>query len=122
MKILIDMNLSRHWAAALMDRGVEALYWSEFAPADAPDIEIMTYAAQNGYTVLTRDLDFGTLLASTHVSHPSVIQIRATDARPEAMLDRVVNVLNQLAADIEQGSLITVDPHKTRIHILPFTP
>jgi predicted nuclease of predicted toxin-antitoxin system len=36
----------------------------------------MNYAAVNGYTVFTHDLDFGAMLAKTGAKKPSVIQIR----------------------------------------------
>jgi len=53
-------------------------------------------------------------------SGPSVIQIRADDTRPEAQLDRVSDVFIKFSDIIEQGTLITIDPVKTRVHILPF--
>ena len=39
---------------------------------------------------------------------------------PEAHLNRLVDVLNKYSAAIEQGTVITIDPNKTRLHILPF--
>jgi hypothetical protein len=59
-------------------------------------------------------------LVSTRASGPSVIQIRADDTRPEAHLDRVTDSLIKFSAAIEQGAIITIDPNKTRLHILPF--
>jgi predicted nuclease of predicted toxin-antitoxin system len=69
----------------------------------------------------TNDLDFSAILVSTRASGPSVIQIRAEDTRPEAHLDRVAEALIKYSAAIEQGTIITIDPNKTRMHILPFT-
>ena len=120
MKILIDVNLSLHWADKLIAEGVEAVYWNTLGASDAPDTEIMTYAQENGYTVLTRDLDFGDILAATHSLKPSVVQIRTADARPKSLIKRVTNELTRLAAEIEHGTIVTIDEHKTRVHILPF--
>jgi len=47
-------------------------------------------------------------------------QIRAEDTRPEAHFDRVVEALMKYSTAIEQGTIMTIDPYKTRIHILPF--
>jgi len=77
-------------------------------------------ARENGYSVFTNDLDFSAILVSTRASGPSVIQIRAEDTRPEAHLDRVANALVKFSNSIEQGTLITIDSNKTRLHILPF--
>ena len=120
MKIIIDMNLAVRWAGLLTDRGIEAIHWTTVGKANAPDIEIMSYARKKGYSVFTNDLDFSAILVSTRASGPSVIQIRAEDTRPEAHLDRVAEVLVKYSDAIKQGTVIIIDPNKTRLHILPF--
>ena len=81
----------------------------------------MSYARQNGYSVFTNDLDFSAILASTRASGPSVIQIRAEDTRPEKHLDRVTRSFIEFSTYIDQGAVITINPKKTRLHILPFS-
>jgi len=120
MKIIVDVNLATRWANMLSSRGIEAVHWTTIGAANAQDTEIMSYARQNGYSVFTNDLDFSAILVSTHAANPSVIQIRAEDTRPEAHLDRVAEALIKYSAAIEQGTIITIDPYKTRMHILPF--
>jgi predicted nuclease of predicted toxin-antitoxin system len=120
MKIIVDVNLAVRWASMLSDRGIEAVHWSAIGAANAQDIEIMSYARQNNYSVFTNDLDFSAILVSTRASGPSVIQIRTDDTRPEAHLDRVADSLIRFSAAMEQGTIITIDPNKTRLHILPF--
>jgi predicted nuclease of predicted toxin-antitoxin system len=121
MKIIVDVNLAVRWAKMLSGKGIETIHWTEIGAGNAQDIEIMAYARQNGYSVFTNDLDFSAILAATRASSPSVIQIRAEDTRPEAHLDRVTEALNKYSTAIEQGTIITIDPYRTRIHILPFT-
>jgi predicted nuclease of predicted toxin-antitoxin system len=120
MKIIVDVNLAVRWASMLSSLGIEAVHWSKIGASNAQDIEIMSYARQNGYSVFTNDLDFSAILVSTRASAPSVIQIRADDTRPEAHLDRVANTLIKYSSAIDQGTIITIDPNKTRLHILPF--
>jgi len=120
MKIIVDVNLAIRWADMLASRGIEAVHWTTIGAAGAKDIEIMSYAQKNGYSVFTNDLDFSAILVSTRASGPSVIQIRAEDTRPEAHLDRVAEALIKYSAAIEQGTIITIDTNKTRLHILPF--
>jgi predicted nuclease of predicted toxin-antitoxin system len=120
MKIIVDVNLAIRWANMLSSRGIEAVHWTAIGAANAQDIEIMSYARQNGYSVFTNDLDFSAILVSTRASGPSVIQIRAEDTRPEAHFDRVAEALIKYSVAIEQGTIITIDPYKTRMHILPF--
>ena len=120
MKIIVDVNLAVRWASMLSDRGIEAVHWSEIGNANAQDTEIMSYARQNGYSVFTNDLDFSALLVSTRASKPSVIQIRAEDTRPEKNVEHVAAALLKNSGIIEQGTLVTIDSNKTRLHILPF--
>jgi|GEM_PF-1044733 predicted nuclease of predicted toxin-antitoxin system len=71
---LIDMNLSPRWVGVLNSAGIEAAHWSTPGVSNAPDSdsdsEIMAYAAEHGYVVLTHDLDFGSILAATHGEKP----------------------------------------------------
>jgi len=122
MKIIVDVNLAVRWAKMLSDRGIETVHWTAIGAVNAQDVEIMSYALQKGYSVFTNDLDFSAILVSTRACGPSVIQIRAEDTRPEANLDRVSDIIVNHSSVIEQGTIITIDQNKTRVHILPFTP
>jgi predicted nuclease of predicted toxin-antitoxin system len=82
MKLLVDMNLSPRWIGLLQDAGWEAVHWSAVGKVSAPDSEVMAYAAQHDYVVLTLDLDFSAILAATHGNKPSVVQIRTEDVNP----------------------------------------
>jgi predicted nuclease of predicted toxin-antitoxin system len=74
VKLLIDMNLSPAWVDFLRAAGIEAAHWASIGERDAPDTDIMAYAAARGYVVLTHDLDFGAILAATNGAKPSVVQ------------------------------------------------
>lgn len=113
------MNLSPRWATVLMEAGIEAVHWSTVGPGTASDSEIMTFAKTNNYVVLTNDLDFGTILATTQGEKPSVVQIRSQDVSPEAISRQVVQAVTQMAAELEAGLLLTVDPRRSRIRMLP---
>ena len=119
MKLLVDMNLSPRWVKALVDAGFEASHWSSLGPANASDADIMTFARARGYVVLTHDLDFSAILAATQGSKPSVAQIRTEDVRPEKVGSAVIEALRQMAAQLEEGALLTVDPTRARLRVLP---
>jgi predicted nuclease of predicted toxin-antitoxin system len=119
MKLLIDMNLSPRWVDVLTQAGIQARHWSAIGAYDAPDSEIMAYAKVNGCVVLTHDLDFGAILAATHGEKPSVVQIRADDVNPDVVGKQLVSALRQMAAELENGALLTVDSNRTRLRLLP---
>lgn len=120
MKLLVDMNLSPRWIDLLVDGGIEAAHWSTLGKYNAPDSEIMAYANANDYVVLTHDLDFSAILAATHGKKPSVVQIRAEDVSPDVIGLQVIAALRQMASELEDGALLTVDPNRTRMRLLPF--
>ncbi|MBU1666168.1 MAG: DUF5615 family PIN-like protein [Gammaproteobacteria bacterium] len=119
MKLLVDMNLSPRWVGVLADAGIEAAHWITRGAKNAPDTEIMAYAGANGYVVLTHDLDFSAILAVTHGEKPSVVQIRADDVSPSVIGMQVIAALRQMATELDEGALITVDPNRTRLRLLP---
>jgi predicted nuclease of predicted toxin-antitoxin system len=119
MKLLVDMNLSPRWIRVLADAGIEAAHWSTLGADNAPDSQIMSYAHANDYVVLTHDLDFSAILAATHGEKPSVVQIRADDVSPDVIGKQVIIALRQMASELEEGALLTVDPNRTRLRVLP---
>lgn len=119
MKLLVDMNLSPHWADRLNAAALPAVHWSRVGRMDAPDIDIMAYAAQHDYVVLTHDLDFSAILAATQGTKPSVVQIRSDNLSPAAIGEPLIAALQQMTPELEAGALITVDPGRTRLHLLP---
>ena len=119
MKLLVDMNLSPRWVNLLADAGMEAAHWSMLGARNAPDTEIMAFAKANGFVVLTHDLDFSAILAATHGDKPSVVQIRAEDVSPDVIGGLVIAALRQMSADLEEGALLTINPNRTRLRLLP---
>jgi predicted nuclease of predicted toxin-antitoxin system len=119
MKLLIDMNLSPRWVGILRDAGWDAVHWSSIGRGNESDAEIMRYAAQNGYTVLTHDLDFSAILAATHGDRPSVVQVRTDDVSPKVVSTVVIAALRRAEPELEAGALLTVSSGQMRIRILP---
>lgn len=79
----------------------------------------MAYAKAKDCVVLTHDLDFGAILAATQGEKPSVVQIRSEDVNPDAIGAQVIAALRQMASALEEGALLTIDPKRTRLRVLP---
>jgi predicted nuclease of predicted toxin-antitoxin system len=119
MKILIDMNLPPRWVKEFAKAELESVHWSQVGSITASDPEIMAWAKENGFTVFTHDLDFSALLATTRGEGPSVIQVRTQNVLPEAIGTLVLGSLKRFKSELEKGALITIDPRRARIRILP---
>jgi predicted nuclease of predicted toxin-antitoxin system len=119
MKILVDMNLSPRWAAEFRSRGFESVHWSQVGTAAAADEVVLQWCAAQGHVLFTHDLDFGAILAASEGINPSVVQLRTANVVPEAMLNRVTAALRQLASELAQGALVTIEPDRHRVRLLP---
>jgi predicted nuclease of predicted toxin-antitoxin system len=119
MKLIVDMNLSPRRIVLLAGVCLEVKHWSTLGANNAPDSEIMAYASANDYVVLTHNLNFSAILAATHGEKPSVVQIRAEDVSPAVIGLQVIAALRQMATELENGALLTVDPNRTRMRLLP---
>ena len=119
MKLLLDMNLSPTWVRFLEENGFEAVHWSTTSEPTATDAAIMTWARDRGFVVITHDLDFSALLASTEALGPSVIQVRTQDVLPDAVGSDVVRVLRDHHAALDEGAIISVDELASRVRVLP---
>jgi predicted nuclease of predicted toxin-antitoxin system len=119
VRLLVDMNLSPAWVTYLAAAGHEAEHWATIGPTGAADSTLMAYARERGSVVLTHDLDFGAILAATGGRKPSVVQIRADRLSPTMIGPQVVSALRQLEPELAAGALLSVDPGRTRVSLLP---
>jgi len=119
MKLLIDMNLSPRWVELFAEAGIEAAHWSVIGSANAPDSELMAFATSKGYVLLTQDLDFSAMLAAAQGDKPSVIQIRSENLSPDVIGPAVIAAMRRMSTELEEGALVTVDPNRARLRVLP---
>ena len=119
MKLLLDMNIPIKYMDLLTKRGIKTMKWSDIGAPNAGDMEIIAYAQENNFVILTCDLDFSTLLSITHDLKPSIVQIRASFQHPERIADLTVTTLNKYSEELTKGAIISIDLKKSRIRSLP---
>jgi predicted nuclease of predicted toxin-antitoxin system len=119
MKLVLDMNLSPALADLLVAAGFDAVHWSKIGAPNATDAHIMSRAIENGFIVVTHDLDFSAILAATNAEKPSVVQIRAADLSPERLAPILATSLRQCREALAAGALVSVDADKMRLRQLP---
>lgn len=119
MRLIVDMNLSPRWVRFLVDAGFDAEHWSKIGSPGASDGDIMDYARLNECVVLTHDLDFSAILATSHRDKPSVVQIRSEDVNPESVGHSLIDSLRQMAIELGEGALLTIEPGRSRLRLLP---
>jgi len=119
MKILVDMNLPPEICDRLRAQGWEAVHWSMIGAPNAADIVIMRHAVDNGFVVLSHDLDFSAILATTQADAPSVIQIRTQDVLSQKFQLILISALHQFETILEGGAIVVVDATRAKARVLP---
>ena len=119
MKLLFDMNLSPKLADILMAKGIESVHWFKIGAPEAADSEILAYASENDYIIVTSDLDFSTIMSISHGSKPSVIQIRVQGFQKDRTVDLIIFAIKQFADELEKGAVMSIDTKKSRLRLLP---
>jgi predicted nuclease of predicted toxin-antitoxin system len=59
------------------------------------------------------------MLALTHATGPSVLQVRGQNVLPENLGPTVIAALRQYDAALAAGALVVVDEKKSRVRVLP---
>jgi len=119
MKLLVDMNLPPKFADMLVTQGIEVEHWYRVGAPDAMDEEIMRYALQHDFIVVTCDLDFSAILSVTKGNKPSVIQVRSRDMPWIDLAEKVIQSAIQSSIDLDSGAILTIDANRERLRLLP---
>ena len=80
---------------------------------------MLAYAQEHNKILITQDLDFSKLLALGRFKKPSVINLRVENAAPEFITKRIVETVESLEKELEEGAIISVDEKSARYRNLP---
>jgi len=119
VKILVDMNLSPEWIGHLARPDWTVHRWNEVGNPKAEDPDIAAWAAQNGFAVLTQDLDFSDILFMTQATAPSVILLRSDDELSPVFRAHVLRCILAAEKQLHAPSLLVIDRHHARWRPLP---
>jgi predicted nuclease of predicted toxin-antitoxin system len=115
--ILADMPISPKTVEHIRRLGIECRHLTEFRMEKASDEEIVNFAKENGYTVLTEDLDFGTILSYTQEIEPCVIILRVGNLNTTGLNKLIEKALRQIMA--QENAIIIIERTRIRIKKLP---
>jgi predicted nuclease of predicted toxin-antitoxin system len=114
------MNLTPRWGPALTAAGHEAVHWSVLGASNESDWAICEYAREQGFVLVTNDLDFPRILAHTFNKKPSVILLRGEPLVPELRCNALVAAIDECSAELDAGAILTLDwSDRPRARLLP---
>ena len=119
MKFLADMGVALRIVEWLREDGHDALHLREDGLHRLPDGDIFEKATVEERGVLTFDLDYGEIVASSGRQTPSVILFRLHNTRTPHVMDRLRKVLAASAQALEEGVIVIVEESRHRVRRLP---
>jgi predicted nuclease of predicted toxin-antitoxin system len=123
MRFLVDNNLSPSVAVLLRASGHDAVHVRDYDLAAATDEIVLERARWEGRVLISADTDFGSLLASSGATHPSVLLVRRiSDRRAQQLTAVILANLDSIADDLVSGAVVVIGEDWIRIRPLPILP
>jgi predicted nuclease of predicted toxin-antitoxin system len=119
MKFLADMGISLRTVEWLRKQGYDTLHLRDQGLQRLPDGEIIEKAYQENRIILTVDLDFPQLLATSKRLLPSVILFRLGNENYDLINERLTVILRECGEALKTGAIISVTDRVLRIRLLP---
>jgi predicted nuclease of predicted toxin-antitoxin system len=119
MKFLLDMGISPEMSSILRGFGHDAVHLHEEGLDTLLDPAILEKARDQGYILLTHDLDFADLVAASGARLPSVVIFRLRNMRPEHVAKYIERILTQSGKALEEGAILSVTEGLIRVRLLP---
>jgi predicted nuclease of predicted toxin-antitoxin system len=112
MKVLLDTCVWGGTCATLQAAGHDVV-WAGAWEEDPGDEEILTRAHGEGRILVTLDKDFGELAILHEQPHSGILRLVNMAARQQGAV--CLQVLDQHAADLQAGAIITAERGRLRI-------
>ncbi|MBI4287176.1 MAG: DUF5615 family PIN-like protein [Chloroflexi bacterium] len=119
MKFLVDMPLSPRLSHWLAQQGHDAVHASDVGMERASDAQLLQRALLEQRTVITADLDYPRLLASTQAEGPGLILFRGGNYAEDEVVERMKAALRTIPLDELAESIVVVEKSRIRRRRLP---
>jgi len=119
MKFLLNMNVPPQLGKRLTAQGHTCRHVRDIGMARADDLEIVAEAKAHQEIILTHDLDYGTLLAFSGESKPSVVIFRLRNTHPDYLFRRMMNIWSEIQNALLEGAIVVLEDATLRIRQLP---
>jgi len=119
MRLLVDEALQDAVAHRLATAGHDTTHVRVLGLAGHTDDEVMALAIADERILVTTDTDFGTILALTGATRPSVLLLRGIGDSVEQRVDALLDVLPRVEHVLSEGAVVVIEPDRYRIRYLP---
>ncbi|MBW0088430.1 DUF5615 family PIN-like protein [Pseudonocardia sp. KRD-184] len=120
MRLLLDNNLSPRLIDIMSTGGWDVVHVASMGLRAASDRVVLEAARTDDRILVSADTDFGTLLATSHAPHPSVVLVRrVAGRRVEELAGLLLANLPAVEDDLLRGSVVVIGDDSIRIRSLP---
>lgn len=119
MRYLADVHISPITIGALRAEGYEIFRVTEFLPPTATDRELVDLARREGAVLITADLDFSALIATSGEMSPSLVSLRLAFPTPDRVTAVLEQALPRIQPELERGAIVSISDASIRVRRLP---
>ena len=119
MRYLADVHISPIAIGALRAEGYEIFRVTEFLPPTATDRELVDLARREGAVLITADLDFSALIATSGEMSPSLVSLRLAFPTPHRVTTVLEQALPRIQPELERGAIVSISDASIRVRRLP---
>ncbi|MBK8426279.1 MAG: DUF5615 family PIN-like protein [Lewinellaceae bacterium] len=119
MKFLLDVGISPRLGRLLEEAGHTFRFTPDHYSNRLTDAEILEVALRSEEVIIAHDLDFGTQLAFSGATAPSVIIFRIHHINPELFFQLLMTCWEGIEVPLNEGALVLIDQTSVRIRYLP---
>ncbi|MFZ1060755.1 MAG: DUF5615 family PIN-like protein [Candidatus Rokuibacteriota bacterium] len=119
MRYLADVHISPLAIGALRAEGYEIFRVTEFQPPTATDRELVDLARREGAVLITADLDFSALIATSGEMSPSLVSLRLAFPTPDRVTAVLEQALPRIQPELERGAIVSISDASIRVRRLP---
>jgi predicted nuclease of predicted toxin-antitoxin system len=120
MTFLLDANLSPLIGTYLTAAGHYAVHVRDVGLRHSPDEEILDYAGESDFVVVSQDSDFTNLLFHRKAKGPSLLLLRnVQEVTAATIASLIVNNLEQMDDALMAGAVVSLYEDRLRIRRLP---
>jgi predicted nuclease of predicted toxin-antitoxin system len=120
MRLLLDNNLSERLVVLLAELGWDVVHVAALGLRSADDATVLAAARDAERVLVSADTDFGSILARTRATAPSVVLVRRVSGRRAEPLSALLAYnLPAVAEDLAAGSVVVLGDESVRVRRLP---
>jgi len=114
-RLFLDQNIRTEIAASLREDGHTVVHATEAGLRERDDETLFRWAVENGFTLVTFDVDFTERAYWTRQSHHGIVRLRLEPQTPTHVLPVLRRFLEAYSSERLKDALVVLTENKVRL-------